>query len=223
MIHELAALTAAALWSAAIISTTLLSAGCTFQRVSLGMVFFMLLLGASLTGGFNEVLWAHADVLLLSGWSEYQATRSCSLASPTGRAEIMLFAQRTDGGADWLDFPGRGVGPAAWFGIALVGCRPGGHAGAPGRGNAFAGTTTAASGSVLFCAGRGLSGLLVISRPAMEAGVDPIAVSVLQWGWRFSVCWRLISTTSTPAVASCALLAVDHSSQWILGMGVGMT
>ena len=236
MIHELAALTAAALWSCtAIISTTPAKAlgAVHFNVYRMGMVFFMLLLGASLTGGFNEVLWAHADVLLLSGLVGIfvgDTLMFSGLRRLGPRRNQVLFATNAPMAAliGWI-FLGEVLALTAWFGIALVTLGVGTavmlgrraeetHSLEQTTGSLRVGVSFALGAA--FCQAWGL----VISRPAMEAGVDPIAASVLRVGMAFLglLASYLLQHQRLPSLPAPHLLLITALSGF-LGMGVGMT
>lgn len=236
MIYELAALGAATLWaSTAIISTGPAKAlgAVRFNVYRMGMVFVMLCVGALFTGGFNEVLWGQSKVLLLSGLVGIflgDTLMFSGLRRLGPRRNQVLFATNAPLAAiiGWI-FLGESLGLYAVLGIALVTLGVGAavflgrrrdedHSLENTDGRLWVGVSCALGAALCQALG------LVISRPAMEAGVDPVAASVLRVGMAFvalavSV---VIQYRGWPAMPPARMMGQIALSGF-LGMGVGMT
>lgn len=236
MIYELAALGAATLWACtAIISTGPAKAlgAVHFNLYRMGMVFCMLVLGATLSGGFTQNLLAHADVLLLSGLVGIflgDTLMFSGLRRLGPRRNQVLFATNAPLAAliGWW-FLGETLPLVAVLGVALV---------TVGVGTAvFLGRRKEETHSLESTDGRLEVGIalalgaalcqalgLVISRPAMEAGVDPIAASVLRVGMAFAglAVSAVVHQRRWPALPNRRLL-LQTAISGFLGMGVGMT
>ncbi|MGB0965115.1 MAG: DMT family transporter [Litorivicinus sp.] len=236
MIYELAAIGAATLWACtAIISTgpAKLLGAVHFNFFRMGIVLCMLTLVALLTGGFDASLSQHAGVLLLSGLVGIflgDTLMFSGLRRLGPRRNQVLFATNAPIAAliGWV-FLGESLGWAAIAGVGLVtagvatavfmGRRSDEtHALEDTDGRLWIGVSLALGAALCQALG------LVISRPAMEAGVDPVAASVLRVGMAFlgltvSV---LIQKRGLPAVPAPRVIG-QIAISGLLGMGLGMT
>lgn len=236
MIYELAALAAATLWACtAIISTGPAKAlgAVHFNFYRMGMVLIMLCCGALLTGGFNAALQANMGVLLVSGLVGIflgDTLMFAGLRRLGPRRNQVLFATNAPIAAliGWM-LLGESLGISAIVGIGLVtigvatavflGRRSDeNHALEDTQGRLAVGIALALGAALCQAVG------LVVSRPAMEAGVDPVAASVLRVGMAFvgltvSV---LIQKRGLPSVPDRKLMG-QIALSGLLGMGVGMT
>jgi drug/metabolite transporter (DMT)-like permease len=146
------------------------------------------------------------------------------------RRNQVLFATNAPMAAliGWI-FLGEVLALTAWFGIALVTLGVGTavmlgrraeetHSLEQTTGSLRVGVSFALGAA--FCQAWGL----VISRPAMEAGVDPIAASVLRVGMAFLglLASYLLQHQRLPSLPASPLLLITALSGF-LGMGVGMT
>lgn len=236
MIYELAALGAATLWACtAIISTGPAKAlgAVHFNFYRMGMVLCMLVLGALITGGFNAQLWVHADVLLISGLVGIflgDTLMFSGLRRLGPRRNQVLFATNAPMAAliGWF-FLGEALPVTAVFGVGLVTLGVGAavflgrrkeetHSLEDTDGRLAVGVALALGAALCQALG------LVISRPAMEAGVDPVAASVLRVGMAFAglavSAW--VHQRKWPALPNRKLL-MQTAISGFLGMGVGMT
>lgn len=236
MIYELAALVAATLWACtAIISTGPAKAlgAVHFNVFRMGMVFVCLCIAALFTGGFNAVLWANAtplllsgligiflgDTLMFSGLRRLGPRRNQVIFganAPLAAAIGWIWLDETFG---WMGIAGVslvtiGVGVAVFMGRRKEETHSLEHT----DGRLWIGASFALGAALCQALG------LIMSRPAMEAGVDPVAASVLRVGVAVLglLASYLIQHRALPAVPSLPLLGQTLISG-ILGMGVGMT
>jgi drug/metabolite transporter (DMT)-like permease len=236
VIYELAALAAAVLWACtAIISTGPAKAlgAVHFNLFRMAMVFVGLLVVSLMTGGFDAVLWAQAGPLLLSGAIGIflgDTLMFSGLRRLGPRRNQVIFATNAPLAAiigwlwlgetfQWIGIAGvalvsMGVATAVFFGRR----KDETHALESTDGRLLVGICLALGAALCQAVG------IVVSRPAMEAGVDPIAASVLRVGIAVLGLFvsYLIHHRALPSIPSRPLL-VQTAISGLLGMGVGMT